>query len=385
MKKILEVLKLKWLRDTGLTIVLIAIIIAIFFGINIAIDKLDPQDIDLTKEKLYTLTDESKKQVSRIPDEDRIKIYMFDVEENSSSVDLAKQYTRVKDNIEVEVVKTSNRLDLVSKYDVEENTNSILIVAGDKHKLLTYYDLFTVDYNSGNTIDITEQRLTNSLIAVSTIGEATPVYILTGHGEYPINSALTQMNVYLELENYTLKELDLLVSEKVPEDCAALIVATPTKDFADVEVQKIQDYINNGGNILWMNDPFSSQEQLSNVEKILDMYGVTVEKDGIIVEQDTSKMVMQTPDLIIPNIENSTLAGDLSTEGMVVFLDSGRLKFVDDEKFSEIGVTKTDLLTTSDKSFYRRNVSIASLSPVDGEEVRKPSCWCSFNKKTRRR
>lgn len=381
LSKILEVLKLKWLRETTLTVVLIAIIIAIFFGINIGVDKLDPQDIDLTKEKLYTLTEESKNQISKIPDEDQIKIYMFDVEENSSSVDLAKQYARIKDNIKVEVVKTSNRLDLVSKYDVEENTNSILIVSGDKHKLLTYYDLYTYDYNSGSSIDITEQRLTNSLIAVSSIGEATPLYILKGHGEYSMSSLLTQMNVYLEIENYTLKELDLLVSEKIPEDCSALIISTPTKDFADIEVQKIQDYINNGGNILWMNDPFSTKEELPNVQKILDMYGVTVEKDGIVVEQDTSRMVMQTPDLIIPNIESSTLAGDLSKEGTVMLLDSGRLKFVDNDKLSEIGVTKTDLLTTSDKAFYRRDVSIASLSPAEGEEVGKQVVGAALTKK----
>ena len=157
LSKILEFLKLKWLRETTLTIVLIAIIVAIFIGINIGVDKLDPQDIDLTTEKLYTLSEESKKQISKIPEEDKIKIYMFDVEENTSSVDLAKQYSRINKNIEVEVVKTSNRLDLVSKYNVEENMGSILIIAGDKHKLLTYNDIYTYDYNTGTTIDITEQ------------------------------------------------------------------------------------------------------------------------------------------------------------------------------------------------------------------------------------
>lgn len=385
LSKILEILKLKWLRETTLTIVLIAIIVAIFIGVNIAVDKLDPQDIDLTTEKLYTLSEESKKQISKIPEEDKIKIYMFDVEENTSSVDLARQYSRIHKNIEVEVVKTSNRLDLVSKYNVEENMGSILIIVGDKHKLLTYNDLYTIDYNTGTTIDITEQRITNSIVGISSIGKATPIYILKGHGEYPISSALTQMNMYLEIENYIVKEVDLLVNDNIPEDCSALIIATPTKDFAEVEVQKITDYINKGGNILWMNDPFSTLEALPNVQKVLDLYGVTVEKDGIIVEQDISKMLMQTPDLIIPDIESSTLAGDLATEGMVVLLDSGRLKFVENEKLTELKVTKTDLLKTTDKAFFRKDVSIANLAPIEGEEVRRTNCWSSLNKNNRGR
>ena len=63
LKKIIEILKSKWLKDTSKTIILIAIIVAIFIGINILVEKLNPKDIDLTKEKLYTLTEESKKIV----------------------------------------------------------------------------------------------------------------------------------------------------------------------------------------------------------------------------------------------------------------------------------------------------------------------------------
>ncbi|MCI9365533.1 MAG: GldG family protein [Clostridia bacterium] len=371
LRKILEILKLKWLRETTLTILLIAIIIAIFVGINIGVNAWDPQDIDLTKEKLYTLTDESKTEVSKIPDTDKIKIYLFDVEENTSIVDLTKQYARVNENIEVSVVSTSERLDLVSKYEVAKNSNSILIVCGDKHKLLTYYDLFTYDYNTGNSIDITEQRLTNSIIAVSSIGEATPIYILTGHGEYTKETQLMSMNTYLELENYVLKSLDLLVSEKIPDDCSTLIISTPNKDFTEVEAEKIKEYINRGGNILWMNDTLIAQEDFPNINKILDMYGVAIEKDGIVIEQDPSKMVMQTPDLILPIIENSTLVGDLAQEGTVMLLDTGKLKFVDSDKLSELGVVKTDILTTGEKSFYRRDLSIPNAAPVEGEEIGK--------------
>ena len=59
MKKIINVIKQKWLKDTVLTTVLVAVIIAIFIAGNIYINKINTNPIDFTKEKLYTLSDES--------------------------------------------------------------------------------------------------------------------------------------------------------------------------------------------------------------------------------------------------------------------------------------------------------------------------------------
>ena len=140
LSKILEILKLKWLRETSLTILLIAIIVALFIGINVGGQMLDIPDIDLTEEKLYTLTDESKEAISKIPEKDEIQIYILGIEEKSSVVDLIRQYKKVKENIKIEIAEPSNRLDLVSKYDVDKDSSSVLIVSGDKHKLLGTYD-----------------------------------------------------------------------------------------------------------------------------------------------------------------------------------------------------------------------------------------------------
>lgn len=380
-KNIFESIKLKWLRDTGLTILLIAIIIVAFVGINIGVEALNLTDIDLTTEQLYTLTDESKEIIAKIPVEDKIEIYLFDYPENSSVVDLVKQYMKVSDSISMEVTTTSDRADIASEYNVLDGSYTILIVSGDKYKMFTNYDLYVVDYNTRTSTDITEQRLTNSIIAVSSIGETTPIYVLTGHDEYGIDTHLTTLKTYLELENYELKELDLLVTDKVPDDCSALIIATPQKDFTELEANKIKDYINNGGNILWMTEPFSMTEEYPNIQSILDLYGVTIDQSGIAIEQDTSRMVMQSPDLIIPTIESSELAGELTSEGTVLLLDASRLNFVDDEKLEELGVTKTDLLTTSDSAFFRQDMSITTITPEEGETVGKMVVGAELDKK----
>ena len=170
MKKIIEVLKSKWLQNTGKTAILIAIIVIIFLGITLIVKKIDPKDIDLTEEKLYSLTEESKEKIASLPDTDKFEIYMFDFKEDNAVVDLVKQYARVNKNIHLQVIeKTEDRPDLAGYYNVESGYYTIVITMGDKHKSYTSYDLSTYDYNTGMSIDITEERLTNGIIALSSV------------------------------------------------------------------------------------------------------------------------------------------------------------------------------------------------------------------------
>ena len=69
MKNALEVLKKKWLKDTSLTLLLIAIIVAIYFEVNVLVDKLNVPDIDLTKSQIYSLSNETKDKIKGIDKE----------------------------------------------------------------------------------------------------------------------------------------------------------------------------------------------------------------------------------------------------------------------------------------------------------------------------
>ncbi|MDE5830979.1 MAG: GldG family protein [Clostridia bacterium] len=184
-----------------------------------------------------------------------------------------------------------------------------------------------------------------------------------------MNSDMTLFKMYLELENYEVKNLDLLTGNgKVPEDCSCLIIASPTKDFAEIEANAIKEYIQKGGNILWLTNPYSGSEESPNTKSILDMYGVNIRQDGIILEQDPSKIVMESPDLIIPETGYSEITENISN---VLLFDSGKLDFVDEEKFEELRVTKTDLLISSEKSFFRTNLNLgySGVSVGNGEKA----------------
>lgn len=364
LSKIIDILKSKWLRDTGMTAILIAAIVVMFLGINALMKYLDIKDIDLTKEKLYSLTEETKERIAALPETDKINIYMIDFKEQDAAYELAKLYTKINKNISLEIVDLEERPDFKTKYHVDTGFYTVIIDAGEKNKILTSADFYNVDYSTGETTDITEQRLTNSILALSSVGKTVPIYTLSGHNEKIGN--MTVLKTYLELENFELKDLDLLTAQKVPDDCENLIIASPTKDFTDLEANALKEYIQRGGNIVWLNDPYAAEGETPYMKSVLDMYGVTIRQDGVVFEQDTSRMVMGNPDFILPSIEQSDITAGIGT---VLLMDSGKLDFASDEELENLKVRRTELLRTTSNSFFRTDLKQTSFTPVEGEAI----------------
>ena len=135
MKAFIEKIKRNWLSQTATTVVIIAILIAIFIALNLWVRSLNLSSIDVTPQKLFSLSDESKEQIKKI--DKNVTIYFFGFEEDTSTVDLAKQYQTVNDKITVEIIDTASRPDLQEKYGLTTDTQAVVIQSDDKEKLLT--------------------------------------------------------------------------------------------------------------------------------------------------------------------------------------------------------------------------------------------------------
>ncbi len=367
MNKIINVLTSKWLKDKSMTAILIAIIIVIFLAINIAVQILKPGNIDLSENGLYSITKESKEKIAQIPDEDKINIYMFDYDEKDALVVVAKQYEKIKNNINVQVVTVEGRPDLAAAYNVEAGYGTVVFTCGEKNKTYMVDNFYSTDYIAKKNSDISEQRFTNAIIAVSSIGKTTPVYVLTGHNEVDMNSNMVFLSTYADMENYELKSLNLSEVESVPEDCKSILVTSPKSDFSEDETNKMKDYINRGGNLIWLNDSYSATTETPNINSILDLYGVTIRQDGCVVEQDTSRMyATDSPNLIVPIAEELDYINNVMA---ILFINSGKLEFKSDEELQTLGVKKQEILHSSDMAFFRTDTSIPDFTPQEGEQV----------------
>ncbi len=374
MKKIINVIKQKWLKDTLMTTILILVIIAIFIILNLYINSLNINPIDFTKEKLYTLSDESINLVKDI-DKD-VHIYFFGYQEDNNTVLLAKQYGVANSKITAEAINIDERPDLAKKYGVEDNTSVGIIVEGEnRYKVLTQSDFYTYDLTTYETIDVSEQKLTNAIID-TTIAKKPHIYFLTGHGEYLTSNYLMTLGVFIQNEVNDISDLDLLTTD-FPEDCDTLVIPNPTKDFSEVETDKILDYINKGGKILWLGEATIEGIDMPNISKILNQFGFNFSK-GIIIEEDSSKMILQSPELILTDISYHDITNNITN---VAVASSGKLNIESDEKLQELNVSANTLLKTSEKSFYRENFEIPTTAKTEADEAGAFTVGAEFVKK----
>lgn len=368
MKNIIETIKKKWIKDTVATIIIIIILFLIFIGINIFISKLDISDIDITKNQLFTLSETSKKQIKEI--EEEIKIYLIGFNENTSLIDLVKQYTKTNEKIQSEAIENiTDRADLKSKYGITDETQVIIIETKENSKILTIDELYTYDYTTYRQMDISEEKITNAILDL-TKTERPKIYFLTGHNEYSIINGLTMLSAYLQNEINEVETLDLLVKGDVPEDASLLVIASPEKDFMENEVEILTTYINKGGKILWMNDPKFAENSYPNMQKILDQFGITFE-EGIILEQNENKMALQAPNYIIPEIATTNATKDIATDGGILFVNATKISLKTDEELEALNVTPQTILSSSEASLFRKEVNNTSSYKISSDEEGK--------------
>lgn len=362
--KFVQRIKKKWLIDGTKTLTLVLLIVFVFLAINTWMQSLELTPIDLTEEKLYTLTDESKERVKDI-DKD-VNIYFVGYTDGDSNLELAKQYKNANERIVAESVNAKDRPDLAEKYGIESGSTGIIVECGDKSKVLTESDLVTYDTTTYETISIAEERLTSAIVSVTT-DDIPKIYFLEGYSDFTLSYNMNYLNVYLENEITEVDTLNILSTGNVPEDCDTLIITSPSKDFDDVAKTAIIDYINRGGNILWLNAAMANTADLPNVNEVLALYGVNPFEVGIIRETDASKMVSGSPDLIIPNLGYSSITEDIYSDG-IIFANATKIN-INEEGLEDLNVVETDLATTSSGAYFRTNFNNSATTAEEGEET----------------
>ena len=363
--KFVQTVKRKWLIDGSRTLSLVLLILAAFLGINTGMKVWDLTPIDLSQEKLYTLTDESKERVKNI-DKD-VHLYFVGYTDDNADLTLAKQYKDANERIVAEAVDSESRPDLVEKYGIQDTGSSgIIVECGDRSKVLTASDLVTYDSTTYETISIAEEKLTSAIISVTT-DNIPKVYFLEGYSDFTLDYNMYYLNAYLQNEVTEVDTLNLLSTGNVPDDCDTLVITSPSQDFSNDAKTAIINYINRGGNILWLNAATAVSTDLPNVNEVLALYGVNPFEVGVIRETDSSRMVANSPDLVIPNLGYSKITEDIYSDG-IILANATKIN-INEDGLEDLNVVETDLATTSEGAYFRTNFNNSSTTAVEGEET----------------
>ena len=363
--KFLDKISKKWLVKGTTTLLLFAIIIAIYMGITFVLDKVTLPEIDCTKDKIYSLSEETKTKVKALDKE--ITITLANFSDYESLKNILEKYKALNKNINIaEIENLSTRVDLITKYSLSTDSSAIIVESGDKSTILTEYDLYTYDYSTYKQIDTTEEALTNAIIEVTTEAKA-KVYFMDSHTLFK-NTYFATVEKAIEDDANEVEYIDLLVAGKVPDDCNLLVITTLKEDITKAEEDYIVDYINKGGKILFLCGETSDGKSLPNFDEILAMYGISL-KGGTILEGNQNRMLAGYPDIIVEDVKSNTLTNNINMSLRVALVDATPIT-IDEEKLEELRVEYEALITTSESSFIRTNFNISSSSrtSLDSEE-----------------
>ena len=131
-----------------------------------------------------------------------------------------------------------------------------------------------LDYNHRFEIidNISEHEITNALQRLSR--QSSPwVTFLTGHGERdPFNEenqGYSKLKQILETSGVQVQDLNLLKTTTIPDNISVLVIAAPQTALLSGEEKLIIEYIESGGNLLWLSDPISSNSSDNTSHNLL--------------------------------------------------------------------------------------------------------------------
>lgn len=339
--KFFNVFKKKWLRDNTKTAILVMIILAIYIGITYWMNNTTFPELDLTDNKMYSLSIETITKIKNIDKE--VKVAFANFGDYGPIIDLARKYGLENKNISVEIIKDiSKRPDLIQKYSVLESQYPMIIVtSGENESTLGAYDLYTYE-----GIDRSEEAITNAILNVVT-EEKPKIYFMTGHNLYPIELFNTVITKIKDNAN-EVSTINLFTLDAMPEDCDTLVITSLAQDITEKERDVLISYIKSGGNLLVFSDPkLITGVSTPNLDMVLAEFGAAI-SDGVIIEQNSGHMIAGYPEFIVEDvITYSALTKDIDTELKVCTINSGMIELLDDEKMAELGVEYENLVITS--------------------------------------
>lgn len=250
----------------------ILIVIAAVVVANVLADKYN-KSYDATANKRYSLSEQTAKIVKGLKQNATIT-YFNQSTRFREGRDLLDQYANLSPKVQVKYVDPEKD-PLAAREDGYRNLGAAVVQIGAKKE---------------EAKSMTEEGITGAFIRDLKSTTRT-VCFTSGSGEHQLDDSnregLSQFKDLLSKDSYETRSVDLLSKAEVPSDCTTLVVAGPTKNYQQPEVDAIKKYVEDGGRAFFMIDPplklghdeIADNDALTN---LLQSWGVTLDKDLIL-------------------------------------------------------------------------------------------------------
>lgn len=290
--------------------VMALLVLAVTIPLNLLAEQMDV-NWDLTPNKLYTLTDATTNLLDSL--DKPVDIYLLeplekiaDEPETSALYRALLQYDSYE-NINLITFDPETEPQKLTELNSDGTFNltegDFLVKCGDMVKRIPGKMIYQYEYNDAGEVTAAYFRGENYITgAIKTVSEGTMpgVYFLTGHGELG-KEGYSRLCTNLANYNYTSADLNLMTADAVPEDCAIVLIAAPTTDITAAEKEKLQAFLDKGGNISFLMSPNPEKVKYKNIEDLMLEYCLAMRYDRV-YETDSSQHISNDPYTFMVNL-----------------------------------------------------------------------------------
>jgi ABC-type uncharacterized transport system involved in gliding motility auxiliary subunit len=324
-----------------------------FIGILILLNVLAARynkRFDLTASKQFTLSKQTKQVLATLQEPVQITAFLSGTDVRRQELEgLLTEYTNASDKIRFRFVDPDREPGVARQYNIQ-SYGVLVLEQGDRRQ---------------ETFGLDEQDITSAILKVSET-EPRKVYFTTGHRERDPKeggaAGYSRIRLLLERDNYEIELLNLqTITDTLPADADAIIVAGPRVPFAPEEAERLREYLAAGGKVMILADPGLD----TGLEPVLEVMGLRLNDDVVVDPARSFFGDVATP--LVTDFPFHTITKDLA--GLTVFFPLARSVAKDEKLPPE--VTVTELMQSSSRSWGEMNVQQRPTRP-DGEDPRGP-------------
>jgi hypothetical protein len=364
-------------------IVSVVVLVLVVLGLNVLVTVLDNKlnlHIDMSEQKFYSISDTTKQILDGL-DQD---IYVYTLyttgSEDTRVTELMRTYEAYCSRFHVENVDLNANPGFTAEFDPEGEgiSSGSMIVTNASHslyKVFSVFELYSIDSTGTYVYAFNAESRVSSAIVYLQTGVTYTIRLLAGHSEFT-KSDLSELVVALNGLNYEVETYDSTTStETLDPKYDLLMVVSPAEDLSSAEYQNIKNFLENGGNAIFMMDYvlFNSTtgytqiilDDLDNFNSLLMMYGLSVNKDYIIGGDETKLYKRVTG--LVPTLYSHSITDPLTENNLVpVLMDCSSITIASGEN------VKAGILLESDDNTWAKAVSTSMVADYEEGDAKGP-------------
>ncbi|MBE6936264.1 MAG: hypothetical protein E7458_07140 [Ruminococcaceae bacterium] len=356
----------------GLTIAFIAAILVANLGVSYLTDRFYLK-ADITPTGVYEISDTSKILLENLNQDVTVNILLSEDDViNSTYYNVAneflKQYRTLSGNKisinYVDIYKNPAFLNNYQNTDDEITAGSFIIESDLRYKVLKLADLYELS-TTLNQQTYEMSQFVSGIDADQTLASAVQyvvakdlptVVFVNGHDE----EYGPQFQKLFTNSNYGYDEVNLLFDE-IPNDAAVVVIGMPSADYTAYEIEKLDNYMKSGGNIILFTGV--SPVETPNLNEWLEEWGIGMRNLMLL----DSARALYSPENIVVDIVDDTACEDLEiTDTTYIMMPQARAL---EQVFEYYDNRTTTVLMQSSASSYGKEYSAdTSFTTYDFEE-----------------